>query len=405
MNRFRWLALVVLVLGALVVSEVATQPVLTNADRAHQLAENFACPVCSGQSVAESDVPIARAIRTEIARMVDEGATDAMVRTELVERFGQDIDYTPQGSGLTGLVWVLPVVLAVAAVTGLVLALRRWSGASTGRASAKKSSRPMVLLGIAVLAVGAGLLVAQTSGSRGAGETGSGEIRSSTRTLLAQAGVAAPQEAITLYTEVLELQPSNVEALTYRAWALWRSGGQLLARVDISDAVTLDPAYPDARVFRASMLFADEEAAAAAQDLLVLDTLAAPPIVGDLLAASHLRERIASSLAAQGDLLMALTLLDSGIEVTAQPAPLLAERGWLLAVTFEPDLLGLAVEALDEALVLESAHPNALAYRALVRSVLLADAEGAAADAAAFAALADPPAALVELLTAEGLLG
>ena len=405
MNRFRWMALVVLVLGALVVSEVATQPVLTNADRAHQLAENFACPVCSGQSVAESDVPIARAIRTEIARMVDEGATDAMVRTELVERFGQDIDYTPQGSGLTGLVWVLPVVLAVAAVTGLVLALRRWSGASTGRASAKKSSRPMVLLGIAVLAVGAGLLVAQTSGSRGAGETGSGEIRSSPRTLLAQAGVAAPQEAITLYTEVLELQPSNVEALTYRAWALWRSGGQLLARVDISDAVTLDPAYPDARVFRASMLFADEEAAAAAQDLLVLDTLAAPPIVGDLLAASHLRERIASSLAAQGDLLMALTLLDSGIEVTAQPAPLLAERGWLLAVTFEPDLLGLAVEALDEALVLESAHPNALAYRALVRSVLLEDAEGAAADAAAFAALADPPAALVELLTAEGLLG
>jgi cytochrome c-type biogenesis protein CcmH len=405
MNRFRWMALVVLVLGALVVSEVATQPVLTNADRAHQLAENFACPVCSGQSVAESDVPIARAIRTEIARMVDEGATDAMVRTELVESFGQDIDYTPQGSGLTGLVWVLPVVLAVAAVTGLVLALRRWSGASTGRASAKKSSRPMVLLGIAVLAVGAGLLVAQTSGSRGAGETGSGEIRSSTRTLLAQAGVAAPQEAITLYTEVLKLQPSNVEALTYRAWALWRSGGQLLARVDISDAVTMDPAYPDARVFRASMLFADEEAAAAAQDLLVLDTLAAPPIVGDLLAASHLRERIASSLAAQGDLLTALTLLDSGIEVTAQPAPLLAERGWLLAVTFEPDLLGLAVEALDEALVLEPAHPNALAYRALVRSVLLEDAEGAAADATAFAALADPPAALVELLTAEGLLG
>ena len=237
------------------------------------------------------------------------------------------------------------------------------------------------------------------------GETGSGEIRLSTRTLLAQAGVAAPQEAIALYTEVLELQPSNVEALTYRAWALWRSGGQLLARVDINDAVTMDPAYPDARVFRASMLFADEEAAAAAQDLLVLDTLAAPPIVGDLLAASHLRERIASSLAAQGDLLTALTLLDSGIEVTAQPAPLLAERGWLLAVTFEPDLLGLAVEALDEALALEPAHPNALAYRALVRSVLLEDAEGAAADAASFAALADPPTALVELLTTEGLLG
>ncbi|GIS98342.1 MAG: hypothetical protein CM1200mP26_00550 [Acidimicrobiales bacterium] len=33
----------------------------------------------------------------------------------LVERFGEDIDYTPTGRGFTGMVWVLPVLAAAAA--------------------------------------------------------------------------------------------------------------------------------------------------------------------------------------------------------------------------------------------------------------------------------------------------
>ncbi|GIT46964.1 MAG: hypothetical protein Ct9H300mP12_15490 [Acidimicrobiales bacterium] len=48
----------------------------------------------------------------------------------LVERFGEDIDYTPTGRGFTGMVWVLPVLAAAPAVAGLGLAITRWrSGA------------------------------------------------------------------------------------------------------------------------------------------------------------------------------------------------------------------------------------------------------------------------------------
>ncbi|MBQ90485.1 MAG: hypothetical protein CL441_03540 [Acidimicrobiaceae bacterium] len=402
--RWLWPLLLVVALGTLVVAEVAGRPALTNADRAHDLAQEFACPVCAGQSVAESDVPIARTIRASIASMVDGGATDDDIRTMLVARFGEDIDYTPSGSGLTGLVWVLPVVAAVVAAALVWAAVRRWQGGQE-EGDAARSARPLVLVGVVVVALVAGVLVARLSGGRGLGDSLSGDIRQSTRTLLIEAGVAPIDEAIDLYTQVLDLQPSNAEALAYRGWAHRRNGDALAARADLEAAVEADPTYPDARVFRASQRLADGDAPEAAQDLVALDALDAPPIVGDLLAATRLRERVAGQLTAGGALLAALDLLDSGLAVDPAAAGLLAERGWLLVRTGEPELLEIGVVSLDEAVSADPRHAHALAYRAVARSVLLGDTAGATADAAEFASLADPPADLVSLLESEGLLG
>ena len=61
-----WLALVVVSLSMLVFAAIDEGTPATNADKAYALAKDFACPVCQGQSVAESDVPVARTIRREI---------------------------------------------------------------------------------------------------------------------------------------------------------------------------------------------------------------------------------------------------------------------------------------------------------------------------------------------------
>jgi cytochrome c-type biogenesis protein CcmH/NrfF len=402
-RRAVWALLLVVAVGTLVVAEVAERPLLTNADRAHHLAQEFACPVCAGQSVAESDVPIARTIRVSIASMVDGGATDDDIRTMLVARFGEDIDYTPSGSGLTGLVWVLPVLVAAAALAGVVLAMRRWQG-NRGGEGGSAPVRPLVLAGVGIVALLAGVLVAQLSGSRGMGDTLSGDIRLSTRTLLIEAGVAPTDEAIALYTQVLELQPSSAEALAYRGWAHRRNGDAVAARADLEAAVESDPTYPDARVFRASQRLVDGDANGASQDLVALDQLAAPPIVGDLLAATRRRERVAAALIDGGGLLAALDLLDSGLAADPAAAGLLAERGWLLARTGEPELVEIGVTTLDEAVAADPLHPHALAYRAVVRSVLLGDSAGATADATEFASLPDQPPELTALLESEGLL-
>jgi hypothetical protein len=62
------------------------------------------------------------------------------------------------------------------------------------------------------------------------------------------------------------------------------------------------------------------------------------------------------------------------------------------------------MESLDTALVLEPTHPHALAYRALVRFVLLEDELGATADIEKFKELMNPPELLVQLLETQGLL-
>ena len=176
------------------------------------------------------------------------------------------------------------------------------------------------------------------------------------------------------------------------------------ARADLEAAVESDPTYPDARVFRASQRLVDGDANGASQDLVALDQLAAPPIVGDLLAATRLRERVAAALIDGGGLLAALDLLDSGLAADPAAAGLLAERGWLLARTGEPELVEIGVTTLDEAVAADPLHPHALAYRAVVRSVLLGDSAGATADATEFVSLPDQPPELTALLESEGLL-
>ena len=400
-RRLTWLVVLAVVVGSLVAAEQGGRPPLTNADRVHALAGDFACPVCRGQSLGESDVPIARTIRSSIRTMVDDGRTDDEIRSVLVARFGEDIDYTPGGEGLTGLVWVLPVLAGGAAAVGLGLALVRWRGGRSGG----RPPRPLVVGGVLLVVVVAGLLVARTAGQRTTGGSLSGDIRSSTRTLLVEAGVADPEEAVVLYSQVLEVQPSNAEALAYRGWVRWRNGEGPSARSDLDEAVAVDPAYPDVRVFRASQRHADGDHTGAAADLIALDGLAAPPIVGDLLAASRLRERIAVGLASDGDLLEALEVLDSGLSADPENSSLLAERGWLLVLTRAPELVQRGLSNLDEAVAVQPGDPHARAYRAVALATGGGRPGDAAADLAAFAAVDNPPADLVDRLVGMGLLG
>jgi len=128
--------LLAMVLGvALLIGVTGTRPPRTAEDRARALAESVACPVCDGQSVAESDSEAAKGIRNVITSRISEGATDAQIRDELAASYGEHILLTPGRTGVASLVWTLPVVALIAALAGLVLTFRRWRRAGGARAT------------------------------------------------------------------------------------------------------------------------------------------------------------------------------------------------------------------------------------------------------------------------------
>ena len=445
-----WIAAALVAAAAFVYGAVDEGPPKTNADRVRALAEDFACPVCAGQSVAESDVPVAREIRRQIAVWVDEGRSDAYIRDELVAAYDVDIDYNPSGSGITSLVWILPVLAGGGIAAAVVVMLRPGRGsaqAEEARPAAGRRRRwrnaAVWTVAIVVVAGGAGLLVARSSGSRSTDGSVTGEIRVTSRELIFEAqrllGEGDMDGAIAAYDEALELQPSNVEALTYRGWLTSRRGAPAEAVSYLDDAIAVDPDYPDARLFRAIVALESGDGARAATELAVFDSLDPPPYAEELLAQAQVRERVAEArsaaallevealaalderpafsetgltvpdalaaaeaLAGRGDLLDAVQFLDWVLESRPDDPDVLAGRGWLLVRSGDPELLALGVEYLDAALSADPSNPPGLVYRAFARWQQ-ADTAGARTDLAAFDALPSQPPDLVRLIEAQGL--
>jgi cytochrome c-type biogenesis protein CcmH len=142
-NALGWAALLVVVVTALAVGVFSGRTAQTNQERVADLSKEIACPVCGGESVAQSNAPAAVNIRNEIGRQVDAGRTDDEIRTYLAQQFGEDQLLRPRGEGVSALVWVLPVAAVVVAAAGLVLAFRRW-GATADIGTPTEEDRQLV---------------------------------------------------------------------------------------------------------------------------------------------------------------------------------------------------------------------------------------------------------------------
>lgn len=125
----------------------------------------------------------------------------------------------------------------------------------------RRRRRPLVrlawIVGTVLIASLAGWLVASASGQRLPGQSITGGLPGDEVALkLAQArqllGVD-PKQAIIHYQQVLDLQPDNVEALTYKGWLIAQTGSSLTPSgiALLRQAITVDPTYADPHCFLA----------------------------------------------------------------------------------------------------------------------------------------------------------
>lgn len=321
--------------------------------------------------------------------------------------------------------------------------------APVGEAAPRSRGRVLAwVVAVVVFAVLAGVLVARTSGRRSAGDVATGNITPGAAVQLSRGDDLIAQgawdEAIAAYTDVIDQQPSNVRALTYRGWAEARKGDLAAAWPDLDAAIGIDPTYPDARVFRALLLRDQQRWDDAAKELAAFDLASAPLEVRTLLAQSKLVERIltnrvtarflvasppplassgftaadvrtaAELLAEEGRVNEAIRLLND-VVLVADPADAAARAslGWIFgrsAISVDPtlaapqakQLIDRALRELDRAVQLDASLPQARVYRAFVLQQLGRNVE-AAADLTAFDRGVDKPAALLELIRAQGL--
>ena len=282
--------------------------------------------------------------------------------------------------------------------------------------------RVFTVIGIVVLAVLAGVLLGEASGFRSPDDSVTGDIRQSSAGLLAEADTLTREqrwpEAIEVYDEVLDVAPGNVEALTYRGWLTARLGDDETALLDLSEAVAVDPTYPDARVFSAIVLDNQLRFTEAAAELAAFDSVDPPEDMLMLVEQFDLRVSVAAGQINQvfsplepGET-VDLSQIDASLDVIARAGARLSQLGdiVLAQATFSavlaedpeqlialvgkgqlarqaeitdlnPELASEAMQALDEAVRLATSQdePVIRLYRADAR-LAQGDAEGALED-------------------------
>ena len=121
-----WLAMVVALGVAFGYDALASHHRQSLDQQVAAIANQVRCPSCQDETAENSATQTAAAVRAAIRQRLLVGQGQAQIEAYLESRYGPSILLRPPAGGLSGLVWVLPVAAAVAALAGLAVAFRRW---------------------------------------------------------------------------------------------------------------------------------------------------------------------------------------------------------------------------------------------------------------------------------------
>lgn len=78
--------------------------------RAKALMEELRCLVCQGQSIADSDAPLAGDMRHEVRSKIAAGESPDEIKAWLVARYGNWVSYDPPFDAATAFLWLGPLL-------------------------------------------------------------------------------------------------------------------------------------------------------------------------------------------------------------------------------------------------------------------------------------------------------
>lgn len=127
-RRPLFIALVALAIVGAVWSYVFLQnpPQPTLDQRVHDVASQLRCPICQGESVADSTSQLAQQMRGVIRQQLQSGKSEQEVIQYFRDSYGDQIVWSPPWQGFTLLAWLVPIGLLLAGIIMLFFVLRDW---------------------------------------------------------------------------------------------------------------------------------------------------------------------------------------------------------------------------------------------------------------------------------------
>jgi cytochrome c-type biogenesis protein CcmH/NrfF len=285
-------------------------------DRARALGERIRCPVCQGESIADSPSDSARDMMDLVRTRIEEGRTDQQIIEELVASFSGSVLLDPPPRGSTIWLWVLPVA---AIGVGTAVVLSRFRPKSTTEASTpdpvpampfkRTAIGSILVLGVAAIAVAA---VGQFRQARVDDLVPIDPAAISNETL--EAVIAANrddpqiigmrlalanryfeegdyQRAFPHYEAIIEAEPTPVQAgaaLTRLGWMVFDGNGEVDLAINLIDqALEAVPADPFALYLKGRVVWCGKD-----------DPVGASDLFGQVLAATDLEAEVRASVEA-----------------------------------------------------------------------------------------------------------
>src|SRR6266567_4779256 len=94
--------------------------------RVHDVASQLKCPVCQGESVADSPSTISQQMRGVIRQQLQSGQSEQQIIQYFIDRYGPQIVWSPPWQGFTLLAWLVPIILLLGGAVLLLMVLRDW---------------------------------------------------------------------------------------------------------------------------------------------------------------------------------------------------------------------------------------------------------------------------------------
>ena len=129
---------------------ISTRPV--DADRAQEIGARVRCPVCQGESIADSPSQMAQDMMALITEEVAQGATDDQIIEQLLSSYSGAVLLDPPASGATLWLWIAPLAALAVGVT-VILWWRGHPGSSERVSAEPRSKKRLVVGGVLLVAM------------------------------------------------------------------------------------------------------------------------------------------------------------------------------------------------------------------------------------------------------------